>query len=186
MSKTRPVAQHQGGLRPLGMTLRSLYRFIDEGELDAYRFGRVIRLKEATSTASSSPAASRPGPSSTSIPPRKGADTWTTACSAGSSSATVPADVVAETDRTLAFRDLNPMAPTHVLVIPRRHITNAGTVVPEDAEILVATCWSRPARWPTPRASAGRTAATGWSSTWAPTAFNSVPHLHLHVIGGRP
>lgn len=31
----------------LGITLRSLYRFIDEGELDAYRFGRVIRLKEA-------------------------------------------------------------------------------------------------------------------------------------------
>jgi excisionase family DNA binding protein len=47
MSKTLRWLSTKEASDRLGITLRSLYRFIDEGELDAYRFGRVIRLKEA-------------------------------------------------------------------------------------------------------------------------------------------
>lgn len=97
---------------------------------------------------------------------------------------TVPADVVAETDRTLAFRDLNPTAPTHVLVIPKRHIEHAGTVGPEDADDMAALLV-------TARAVADAEGIGGEDRGYrlvfnvGPDATNSVPHLHLHVIGGR-
>jgi len=98
---------------------------------------------------------------------------------------TIPADVVVETDTTLAFRDLHPVAPTHVLVVPKRHIVNAGTIGPEDAEDLAAVLV-------TARAVADAEGIGGDDRGYrlifnvGPDAFNSVPHLHLHVIGGRP
>src|SRR3954470_20937861 len=48
----------------------------------------------------------------------------------------IPADVVAETDRVLAFRDINPQAPTHVLVIPKDHHRNLGALAQADPELL--------------------------------------------------
>ena len=48
----------------------------------------------------------------------------------------IPADVVHETDRTLAFRDINPQAPTHVLVIPKEHHRNLGALATADPELL--------------------------------------------------
>ena len=98
---------------------------------------------------------------------------------------TIPADVVVETDTTLAFRDLHPVAPTHVLVVPKRHIVNAGTVGPEDADDVAAVLM-------TARAVADAEGIGGDDRGYrlifnvGPDAFNSVPHLHLHVIGGRP
>jgi excisionase family DNA binding protein len=59
---TKEAAEH------LGVTLRSLYRFIDEGMVTAYKFGRVIRLQQGDVDGSSSPAGSPPGASSTSTP----------------------------------------------------------------------------------------------------------------------
>ncbi|HXQ18946.1 MAG TPA: helix-turn-helix domain-containing protein [Acidimicrobiales bacterium] len=56
----------------LGITLRSLYRFIDEGELDAYRFGRVIRLKEADLDRFIETCRIAPGSLEHLHPPRKG------------------------------------------------------------------------------------------------------------------
>ena len=97
---------------------------------------------------------------------------------------TVPADVVAETDRTLAFRDSNPVASTHVLVIPKRHIENAATVSAEDAEDIAALLVAA-------RAVADAEGIGGEDRGYrlvfnvGPDAANSVPHLHLHVIGGR-
>jgi histidine triad (HIT) family protein len=97
---------------------------------------------------------------------------------------TIPADVVAETDTTLAFRDLNPVASTHVLVVPKRHIVNAGTVDPEDADDVAALLV-------TARAVADAEGIGGDDRGYrlvfnvGPDAANSVPHLHLHVIGGR-
>jgi histidine triad (HIT) family protein len=97
---------------------------------------------------------------------------------------TIPADVVAETDRTLAFRDLNPVASTHVLVIPKRHIENAATVSAEDAEDIAALLVAA-------RAVADAEGIGGEDRGYrlvfnvGPDATNSVPHLHLHVIGGR-
>ena len=46
----------------------------------------------------------------------------------------IPADVVHETDRTLAFRDVNPQAPTHVLVVPREHHRTIGDLAAADPE----------------------------------------------------
>src|SRR5580698_5005303 len=49
----------------------------------------------------------------------------------------IPADVVHSTESSVAFRDIHPVAPTHVLVVPRRHIENASTIEEGDAEALV-------------------------------------------------
>ncbi len=97
---------------------------------------------------------------------------------------TIPADVVYEDDVVLAFRDIAPQAPTHVLVIPRRHIVHAGAVAPDDREIVAAMIQG-----------AQRVAALdgidapdrGFRLVMnvGPDALNSVPHLHLHVLGGR-
>lgn len=95
----------------------------------------------------------------------------------------IAADVVAESDRAVAFRDVNPQAPTHVLVVPRRHIEHAGTVEPSDAADVVELL-----------VTARRVAEQeGLSDGGYRLVFNvgedsgnSVPHLHLHVLGGRP
>lgn len=94
----------------------------------------------------------------------------------------IPATVVLDTDTVLAFRDLNPMAPTHVLVIPRRHIVGADHISPEDGDVIAAMFVAAKAV----------AAADGVDASGYRTVFNvgadsgqSVPHLHLHVLGGR-
>lgn len=94
----------------------------------------------------------------------------------------VPSDEVLATELTYAFRDLNPAAPVHVLVVPRMHITNAGHVGPEHgdvvAEMLVAARRI---------ADAEGIGDRGYRLVFnvGDDALNSVPHLHLHVLGGR-
>jgi len=97
----------------------------------------------------------------------------------------VPADVVRRDDRTVAFRDIVPQAPVHVLVVPRNHIVNASTVGSDDAEDVLAVL----------RAAKAVADAEGIGSedrgyrlvlNVGPDASNSVPHLHVHVLGGRP
>jgi len=97
----------------------------------------------------------------------------------------VPAEIVHRDERTVAFRDIAPQAPVHVLVVPIRHIVNAGTVVPEDADDVLAL-------FVTAKAVADSegigTEDRGYRLAFnvGPDASNSVPHLHLHVLGGRP
>ena len=93
----------------------------------------------------------------------------------------VPAQLVYEEDRVVAFRDLNPQAPTHVLVIPRRHVPalhEAGDDPALLGELLVAA-----------RAIAEREglAAGGYRVVInnGPDAGQSVDHLHVHLLGGR-
>ncbi|MCU1450351.1 MAG: histidine triad protein [Acidimicrobiales bacterium] len=94
----------------------------------------------------------------------------------------VPSDEVASTDGTYAFRDINPGAPTHVLVIPRRHISSVATVTAEDAGLLAEMI-----------ATAQQVALqegidqSGYRLVFnvGDDALNSVPHLHLHVLGGK-
>ena len=97
----------------------------------------------------------------------------------------VPADVVHTSDRTVAFRDVQPQAPVHVLVVPRRHIDDAGSIGDEHAEDLAAMF----------AAARAVAAAEGIDApergyrlvlNVGKDALSSVPHLHLHVIGGRP
>ncbi len=96
----------------------------------------------------------------------------------------IPADVVRTDDRTVAFRDINPQAPTHVLVVPKRHIKNAGVVTPEDADVVAALVVAA-------RAVADAEGFGGDDRGYrlvfnvGPDALNSVDHLHLHVLGGR-
>jgi histidine triad (HIT) family protein len=94
----------------------------------------------------------------------------------------LPADIVRSTEHALAFRDLSPQAPVHVLVVPRRHIDNAGVLEPGDAEVLADV-------FVTARqvAEAEGIAERGYRLVFnvGEDASNSVPHLHLHVLGGR-
>jgi histidine triad (HIT) family protein len=95
----------------------------------------------------------------------------------------VPAEVVLSTDHAVAFRDLHPQAPVHVLVVPRRHIDDASVLGPGDAEVLADVLAA--ARQVAEREGI---AARGYRLLFnvGEDASNSVPHLHLHVIGGRP
>jgi histidine triad (HIT) family protein len=98
-------------------------------------------------------------------------------------SGSVPAEEVASSPLTFAFRDINPAMPSHVLVIPRRHIESAATVEADDAEILAELF--RTARGV---AEAEGLAERGWRLVFnvGEDARNSVAHLHGHVLGGRP
>ncbi|MEY4669497.1 MAG: hypothetical protein RL518_2196 [Pseudomonadota bacterium] len=94
----------------------------------------------------------------------------------------IPAHVVYETERVLAFRDINPVAPTHVLVIPKKPIESIATAVQTDAEILgelmlaAAEVARKEGLEP-----GGYRLVTNIGTDGGQT----VPHLHLHVIGGR-
>ena len=93
----------------------------------------------------------------------------------------IPADEVASTDLSFAFRDLSPAAPTHVLVVPRGHIENAAALAQGDAEVL-SDMFQLANRVAT---SEGLTGGYRLVFNVGDDAGNTVPHLHLHVIGGR-
>lgn len=94
----------------------------------------------------------------------------------------VPADLVARGERAVAFRDINPQAPTHVLVIPTDHYENAAELAAADPEMLaeVFTVADDVAR-------AEGLAESGYRSVFNTGAGvgQSVFHAHLHVLGGR-
>ena len=94
----------------------------------------------------------------------------------------IPADVVREDEHTVAFRDLEPQAPTHVLVIPRRHVPDVGTLAvqaPDEVTPLFAAV----------RAVAEQegVAERGYRSVFntGAEAHQTVFHAHVHVLGGR-
>ena len=95
----------------------------------------------------------------------------------------VPSTVVYRDDDVVAFLDLNPQAPTHALVIPRRHISGIDAVQPTDGPLLAAMV-----RAANVVAQAEGIAATGYRLVWnvGQDAGQSVFHLHLHLLGGRP
>lgn len=94
----------------------------------------------------------------------------------------IPAKVAFEDDDVFAFHDINPQAPVHVLVIPKRHITGIADATPEDAAILGKLMLA--ARRV---AEANGIAQSGYrlAVNSGPNAGQSVFHLHLHVLGGR-
>ena len=93
----------------------------------------------------------------------------------------IPADVVHETDTTLAFRDIQPQAPTHVLVIPKLHEPDIAALAAADQEATVDLF----------RAVAAVAAQEGVESGYrgvfntGARAQQSVFHAHVHVLGGR-
>lgn len=95
----------------------------------------------------------------------------------------IDADIVHETDNLVAFRDLNPQAPTHVLIIPRRHIATINDLAESDAEVvgelyLAAKKIAAEEGLADPGYRAVMNCNAG--------AGQSVFHVHLHLLGGRP
>lgn len=95
----------------------------------------------------------------------------------------IKADVMFESQEVLAFRDIRPQAPTHVLVIPKRHIATLNDF-PHDARELAAELF---------RAVQQIAELEGVSDSGYRTVINcrgdagqEVYHLHVHVLGGRP
>jgi histidine triad (HIT) family protein len=94
----------------------------------------------------------------------------------------IPATIVFENDRILAFRDVNPVAPTHILVIPKKPIISIADAEPEDkallGELLLAAGEiARKEGLP----KNGYRIVTNIGDAGGQT----VPHLHFHLIGGR-
>lgn len=95
----------------------------------------------------------------------------------------IPAKVVLEDDEVIAFHDTNPQAPTHVLVIPKRHIVGIGHAEPEDALLLGRLLLAaRRVAEQTGIAESGFRTVVNQGAHAGQTVF----HLHVHVIGGRP
>ena len=93
----------------------------------------------------------------------------------------IPASFVYEDEHVVAFDDITPQAPVHTLVIPRRHYTSLQDEVP--LEVLAAV-------FTAVRTVAGikGVASSGYRVivNCGPDANQTVPHLHVHVLGGRP
>jgi histidine triad (HIT) family protein len=96
----------------------------------------------------------------------------------------VPSTKVAESERAYAFRDINPAMPTHVLVIPRAHITNASTLTPADADDLAAV-FQLATEVATAEGLTDEDKGYRLVFNVGRQSGNTVPHLHLHVLGGR-
>ncbi|GAA1796217.1 histidine triad nucleotide-binding protein [Luedemannella flava] len=93
----------------------------------------------------------------------------------------IPATEVHSTPTTLAFRDINPQAPSHVVVIPRAHHANVGELVAADpglaSEVLAAAA----------AVAAAEGATDGYRVVFntGPSAGQTVHHVHAHVLSGR-
>jgi histidine triad (HIT) family protein len=94
----------------------------------------------------------------------------------------IPSSKVYEDDRLFAFNDINPQAPMHVLVVPKRHISTLNDVVESDDGLVGAMV----------RTAAAIARERGYDGPGFRTVFNcnaqagqTVFHLHLHVLGGR-
>jgi histidine triad (HIT) family protein len=94
----------------------------------------------------------------------------------------IPASIVYEDDRVLAFNDINPQAPTHVLVIPKEHIATLGDLTPDHDSIV-----GELARRAASIASERGIAANGYRMVFNTNrdAGQTVFHIHLHLLGGR-
>jgi histidine triad (HIT) family protein len=92
-----------------------------------------------------------------------------------------PAQIVYQDDELVAFRDRNPVAPTHILIIPRRHVENVRDAKAEDAALLGRLLLKASEIAEGEGLSAGFRLVTNTGSQ----AGQSVYHFHLHLLGGR-
>ncbi len=95
----------------------------------------------------------------------------------------IEAEIVLEDDRILAFRDINPQAPVHVLVVPRKPVARIAEAGSEDRELLghLLLGAARAARQLGLEENGYRLVINNGRD-----GGESVPHLHCHVLGGRP
>ena len=95
----------------------------------------------------------------------------------------IPADIVRESDRLVAFRDTNPQAPTHILLIPKEHVASLAEMGEEHGPMLADV-----ARAAAQLARAEGIDEEGWRlvTNVGHGAGQTVFHLHFHLLGGRP
>lgn len=94
----------------------------------------------------------------------------------------IDAEVVAETETVVAFRDIHPAAPVHVLVIPKEHLANA-TELSADRSALLGDMFTVISSVAT---SEGLGKGFRIVANTGPDGGQTVDHLHFHVLGGRP
>ena len=94
----------------------------------------------------------------------------------------VTAGIVHDDGEVVAFRDLSPQAPTHVLVIPKRHVSSLNDMVDADARLLGSMMLVAK------KVALAAGLASGYRivTNLGPDGGQSVAHFHLHVLGGRP
>jgi histidine triad (HIT) family protein len=95
----------------------------------------------------------------------------------------VPANVVYENEHVLAFKDVAPVAPCHVLVVPKKHVASVADAEAEDAMLLghILLAGNHVARMLDVSASGYRLVFNNGRD-----GGQHVAHIHLHVLGGRP
>lgn len=93
----------------------------------------------------------------------------------------IPAKLVYEDDEIFAFEDINPQAPTHILVCPRKHFASLSEAQPEDQAVLGKL------QLVAAKLAAKRNLQNGYRTVvnTGPGAGQTVFHLHLHLLGGR-
>ncbi|THB66294.1 MAG: histidine triad nucleotide-binding protein [Gammaproteobacteria bacterium] len=94
----------------------------------------------------------------------------------------IKADVVAETDEILAFRDINPQAPVHILIIPKKHIATTNDITEEDAELIGKMTLTAKQI-----AAEQNISENGYRLVLNCNQHGgqSVDHIHFHLLGGR-
>ena len=93
----------------------------------------------------------------------------------------IPSSKVYEDDTMLAFNDINPQAPIHVLVIPKEHIPSVDAINAQNADTVAKIF----AKIPEIAKAAGLVNGYRVISNCGPDACQSVPHLHFHLLGGK-
>ncbi len=94
----------------------------------------------------------------------------------------IPAKKVTEDDRALAFHDINPAAPTHILIIPKRHIASVSTATPEDeADLGHLYTVARQIAGELGLDKEGYRLVVNTGAAAGQTVF----HIHVHLLGGR-
>ena len=93
----------------------------------------------------------------------------------------IPSAKVYEDEKVLAFRDIAPMAPSHILVIPKAHIGSVNEINAENAEIVAHIFTVIPQI----AAAEGLTNGYRVVSNCGPDAGQTVHHLHFHILGGK-
>jgi histidine triad (HIT) family protein len=94
----------------------------------------------------------------------------------------IPAEKVYVNDHVVAFRDLNPQAPTHILVIPRQHIATLNDLLPADQAVMGQMfAAARDIAAEEGLAEAGYRTVVNCNEAGGQTVF----HIHLHLLGGR-
>ena len=93
----------------------------------------------------------------------------------------IPSDRVLENDDVIAFRDVHPQAPTHVLVVPRRHVPDIDSLADDEADLLAAVFAAVRRVAEHERLAKGYRVVTNVGAESGQSVF----HLHVHVLGGR-